>query len=75
MFDLFARAEIVEHVVDEIQQLQHEISCRHFFLFAEIDHLAFQSPAHCTPLVLLNQSATIEAEAEVIDFEAGEDSS
>src|SRR6266404_9050390 len=66
VLDLFARAQIVQYVVNEVQQFEHEISCRHFFLFTEINHLTFQSPAHSAPLVFLNEHAPVETEAEIL---------
>src|SRR5207244_8888962 len=66
VFDFFARAEIVHHVVDEIQQLANQILRRNFLLLAEINHLPVEAPAHGAPLVFLNQHAAIEPEAEIL---------
>src|SRR2546425_4245256 len=66
MLDLFARAEIVEYVVDEVQQLANQIFYRNFLLLAEINHLPVEPPTHGAPFVFLDQHAAIEAETEIL---------
>ena len=57
---------LIDHVVDKLQQLQHEIAHRHFLLFTEVDHFAVQAIAHRPPLVLLNQHTAIKPEPKVL---------
>src|SRR6266545_2485377 len=65
VLDLGARAELVDHVVDELQQLQRQLPHRHLSQLAEVDQLAVDAPAHGPPLVLADQAGQVLAEAEV----------
>src|SRR6185503_13884791 len=56
----------IEHVVNNVEQLQNQVAHRHFLLLTEIDHLAVETPTHCAPLVFLNQHAPVKAETEVL---------
>ena len=44
-FDLFARPEFIDHVVDERQIFVHQIAQGHFDALAEIDQLAIEAVA------------------------------
>src|SRR5206468_2406149 len=69
VLDLFAAAQLVNNVIDEIEQFQDQVTYRHFLLLAEINQFSVESPANGPPLVLLNQSAPIEPESHVHPIE------
>jgi hypothetical protein len=53
VFDLLPRSEIIDHVIDEIEELADQILDRDFFLFTEIQKLAVEPVADraatCSP--------------------------
>src|SRR5260221_918346 len=65
VLDLLAGPELVDHVVDELEELLRELAHRYLGLLAEVDELRVHSPAHRPPLVLLDQAGHVAAEAEV----------
>src|SRR5437899_6586515 len=66
MLNLFSRAEIVKHILNKLKQFANQITYWNFLLLAKIDHLAVQAVTHRAPLVLLNQHAPVQSEAEVL---------
>src|SRR5205085_2779055 len=65
MLDLFARAEIIDDIVNEIQQLANQIDHGNFFVLAKVDHLALQPVTHGAPFVFLNQHPAIQTKAKI----------
>src|SRR5437764_6513641 len=65
MLDLLTRAEFIDDIINEIQQLANQIDHGHFFVLAKVDHLALQSITHGAPLVFLNQHPAIQTKAKV----------
>src|SRR5687768_6441698 len=65
VLDLPARAEGVDDVVDEFQELDRELLHWHLGLLAEVDEARGHAPAHRAPLVLLDELRDVAAEAEV----------
>src|SRR5262245_28007312 len=59
-------AQLVDDVVDNGEQLDRQIAHRHLAPFAEVDQLAVETPPGGAPLVLLDQAAVIDAEAEIL---------
>src|SRR5260370_40034752 len=53
IFKLLAASEIVNHIVNEGEQFENQITHRHFDLLAEVDELAIQTPPNGSPFVLL----------------------
>ena len=62
VFDLAAAVEFVEHIVHELEILEHQLARRHFLFLAEVDQLAVQAVAGGAPLVLHDQGAAVHAE-------------
>src|SRR5688572_22180253 len=61
--------ELVEHVVDEPEQLERQIAHRHLGALAEVDQLSLEAPAGGPPLVLFDQRPAIQPEALVAGVE------
>src|SRR5216684_5789698 len=70
VLDGAAAAEVVDHVVDEGEQLDGKVAHGHFGLLAEIDELAFDAVASGAPLVFFDEGAAVNAEAHVAGVEA-----
>src|SRR2546421_5134690 len=70
--DLFARAELVDHVVDELQQLIEQHRERHFLALAEVDQLSFDAEPRRARLVLVQQRAAIEPPSHVFRIDVVE---
>src|SRR5690606_26454503 len=66
MFDLFARTEIVQHVVDNIEQFPDQVFNRNLFLLTEVQQLAVKAVPHRTPFVFLYKAAMIKPEPEIL---------
>lgn len=64
--NLFARAQVVNNIVNEIQQFTDEITNWHFLSLAEINHLTIKTITHRTPLVLLDQHFVMEPKGQVL---------
>src|SRR5271166_954676 len=63
--NLVARSQFVDNVVDQVQIFEHQSFDRYFFLFAEVDELAFQPVTACAKLVFADQRAAVNAVALV----------
>src|SRR6185436_17208537 len=63
-------AEIIEHIVDELEQLEAELAHRDLAALAEVDQLAVDAPAGGAPLVLLDERTVVLAEAQVPEAQA-----
>src|SRR6185295_20200737 len=61
-----AAAQLVHDVVDEGEQLVDQGHAGHLLLLAEVDQLAGDAVAGGPPFVLVEQQATVEAEAEIL---------
>src|SRR5947199_10843092 len=61
VLDGTAAAKFIDHIVDEIEQLEGELAHGDFRFFAEIDELAFDTIASCPPFVFFAQGAPIDA--------------
>src|SRR5437763_3342987 len=61
VLDGTAAAKFIDHIVDEIEQLEGELAHGDFRFFAEIDELAFDTIASCPPFVFFDQGAPIDA--------------
>jgi len=61
-----AASQVVDHVVDEGQQLGDQVDRRHLLLLAEVDQLAADAIARRPPFVLVEQQPAIEAKAQVL---------
>src|SRR5713226_178660 len=72
VLDGAAAAEVVDHVVDEGEQLDGKVAHRHFGFLAEIDELAFDAVASGAPLVFFDEGAAVNAKAHVGGVEAME---
>src|SRR5260370_2953341 len=70
VFNGAAAAEFVHDVIDKGEQLDGEVEHGHFRFLAEIDELAFDAVARGAPLVLFDEGAAVEAEAQVAGVEA-----
>src|SRR5216684_1270972 len=70
VLDGAAAAEVVDHVVDEGEQLDGKVAHGHFGLLAEIDELAFDAVASGTPFIFFNEGAAVNAKAHVAGVEA-----
>src|SRR5690348_3254850 len=51
VLDRLSGAQIVDHIVDELEQLERQLAHRHLGLLAEVDELALQSVTDRPPLV------------------------
>src|SRR5215203_690926 len=60
VLDLFARIELIDDVVDEIEQLADEILDRDFLLLAEVEQLSVEPVANRAPFVFLDEAAVIK---------------
>ena len=69
MVHVLAAAQLVDHVVHELDQLEGQIAHRHLGFLAEVDQIAVEAPARGAPLVLFDQRAAIQAEAHVLRVE------
>src|SRR5205814_9570920 len=65
MLDLFPRAEFIDDIINEIQQLANQIDHGHFFVLAKVDHLALQPITHGAPFDFLNQHPAIQTKAKI----------
>ncbi len=63
--DVCGRAEFVDLFGHQFQKFAHELAGRHFFILAEVDHLAVQPIAHGPPLVLQNQFPPVDPKRHV----------
>src|SRR6266849_6852382 len=70
VLDGAAAAEVVDHVVDEGEQLDGKIAHGHFGLLAEIDELAFDAVASGAPLVFFDERTAVQAEAHISSVQA-----
>ena len=64
--DLFARAELVDDVVDEFEEFEDQIADRDFLALAEVDQFPVEPIARGAPFVFADQRAPIDAEAEIL---------
>src|SRR5439155_14663133 len=67
--DVFARlpgAQIVDHVVDELQELHGEVPVRHFGLLAEVDQLSVDAVWHVPAVVVRHQLRQVLGCSEVV---------
>src|SRR5438477_3926779 len=69
--ELLAAAQFVNHVVDKREQLEDQIANGNLRLLTEVDQLAVQAPADCSPLVFLNERAPIKTKAHIHPIELG----
>ena len=65
MFDLFARIEFINDIIDKFEQFANQIFDRNFFLFAQIEQFSVETVTNRPPFVFLNQTAVIKPEAEI----------
>src|SRR3984893_16924597 len=70
VLDLPPAVELVNHIVDELEQLHGKLAHRYFLALAEVDQLAVEAPAGRAPLVLFDERARIAAEAEIARAQA-----
>src|SRR5207237_5521327 len=61
-----AASQLVEHILEEVEQLDREIAHWHLLAAAEINQLTVDPPARRPPLVLLDERAGINPEPQVI---------
>src|SRR5207253_26128 len=66
VFGLLTRAESVDHVVDELEELDGKVLHRHLGLLAEVDELGIHPAAHRPPLVLLDEAREVASEALIL---------
>src|SRR6266545_3916774 len=64
--DFLPRAELVDHVVHELEHFARELAKRNFLLLAEVDQLALDAIADGAPLVFEDQGATVAAPPDVL---------
>ena len=60
-----ARAEIIYHIVNKLEQFTNKLPNGNFGSFAEIDHLAAETVPHSAPFVLFNQHFVMQPESEI----------
>src|SRR5437667_513282 len=66
VLDLLPRAECVDHIVDELEELNGKVPHRHLGLLAEVDELGIHPAAHRPPLVLLDEARKVASEALIL---------
>ena len=59
VIDFVSRSQLVDNVVDQVEILEHQFLDRHFFLFAEVDELAFQAVTASAKLVFADERAAV----------------
>src|ERR1700716_1638308 len=66
VLDLSARAESVDDIVDELEELDREVLHRHLGLLAEVDELRVHPAAHRAPFVLLDEARQVASEPLIL---------